>query len=131
MDLHAPTKNRNKTAGFCDAERDGFAVLLREGGLADAWREAHPEQQQFTYWSSRFNCRANNKGWRLDYILTDASVKSRVRVLRGAAASWAPPRAFPLCGSPRPDPRHPPQTLLRRARHLAPRRRPRARRRRA
>ena len=104
MDLHAPTKNRNKTAGFCDAERDGFAALLREGGLADAWREAHPEQQQFTYWSSRFNCRANNKGWRLDYILTDASVKSRVRVSArrgselGAAACLPAPRLTP----PRP-----------------------------
>jgi exonuclease III len=86
MDLHAPAKNRNKTAGFCDAERDGLAALLREGGLRDVWRDANPAQQQFTYWSSRFNCRANDKGWRLDYVLADAA---RVKTLAAAVrATW-------------------------------------------
>lgn len=68
MDVHAPKPNRNKTPGFCDGERDGLAALI-QSGFRDVWRERHPNQQQFTYWSARFNCRANNKGWRLDYVL--------------------------------------------------------------
>lgn len=68
MDVHAPKPNRNKTPGFCDGERDNFATLLASG-YRDIWRERNPTLQQFTYWSSRFNCRSQNKGWRLDYVL--------------------------------------------------------------
>ena len=85
MDLHAPAKNRNKTAGFCDGERDGLAALLRECGLSDVWRDANPAQQQFTYWSPRFNCRANNKGWRLDYVLASEGVETLSAAVR---ATW-------------------------------------------
>ncbi len=38
-------------------------------GFVDAWRAAHPDTAQYTYWSYRFDARANNKGWRIDYTL--------------------------------------------------------------
>lgn len=47
MDVHTPSTNRNKTPGFCDAERDNFALLLADG-FHDVFREAHPTKQQFT-----------------------------------------------------------------------------------
>jgi exodeoxyribonuclease III len=77
MDVHTPKTNRNKTPGFCDGERDGLAALLA-AGFTDVFRARHPTQQQFTYWSARFNCRANNKGWRLDYALVSAALAGRV-----------------------------------------------------
>ena len=80
LDVHAPSKNRNKTAGFCDAERDGFAKLLASGGgrLRDVYRERNPTLQQFSYWSSRFDCRGKNKGWRLDYLLISHALADKV-----------------------------------------------------
>lgn len=76
MDVHDPKKTRNKTAGFCDAEREGFATLLEEVGLRDPWREANPTVQQFSYYSARFGCRGKNKGWRLDYALLEKSAEA-------------------------------------------------------
>ena len=61
-----------QSPGFCDAERDGFAALLSLG-LKDVWRDANPMQRQFTYYSARFDSRAKNIGWRLDYALTDVA----------------------------------------------------------
>lgn len=46
-DIHDPKTNRNKSAGFCDGERDGFAALLA-AGMHDTWRERNPDVQQFT-----------------------------------------------------------------------------------
>jgi exonuclease III len=84
MDVHGPKAARNKTAGFCDGERDGFAALLlgSDGGgvLTDVFRAAHPTTQQFTYWSARGGCRGNNKGWRLDYALAAAPLAGRTTV---------------------------------------------------
>jgi exodeoxyribonuclease III len=77
MDTHSPEKARNKTAGFVDAERDGFAELLKMG-FRDVWRERNPTTQQFTYYSPRFGCRAKNAGWRLDYALVDEALVDRV-----------------------------------------------------
>ena len=59
MDIHAPKPNRNKTAGFCDGERDGFAALLRgDGGgggddaagvgFVDVFRRDHPLERTYT-----------------------------------------------------------------------------------
>ncbi len=77
-DLHSPGTSRNKVPGFCDGEREGFAQLLA-AGFSDVWRERHPTAQQFTYWSARFSCRAQNKGWRLDYVLVPAEHAGAVK----------------------------------------------------
>lgn len=50
-------------------ERDSFTKLLIGRGFTDAWRQQYPEVTGYTYWNFRFNTRANNKGWRLDYFL--------------------------------------------------------------
>lgn len=34
--------------------------------------------QCFTYYGYRFNCRAKNKGWRLDQILASGSLRDRL-----------------------------------------------------
>lgn len=35
-------------------------------GFIDVWRQLHPEDQHYTYFSYRFNCRSKGIGWRLD-----------------------------------------------------------------
>ena len=71
-DIHSPVQQRNKVAGFCDGERDGFAALLSTG-FVDVFRHLHPTQQQFTYWSARGGARESGKGFRLDYALVSAA----------------------------------------------------------
>ncbi|KAJ0405348.1 hypothetical protein ATCC90586_008161 [Pythium insidiosum] len=78
IDIHDPKGNRNKSPGFTDAERDSFGEILASG-FVDTYRHLHPEQQQYTYWSYRFNARAKNKGWRLDYFVVSQSLLARVR----------------------------------------------------
>lgn len=68
IDLKNPKTNYNKTAGFTQQERDGFTALLGEG-FVDSFRHLYPDTQTFTYWSYRFNARAKNIGWRLDYFV--------------------------------------------------------------
>jgi AP endonuclease-1 len=74
IDLKNP-KTNTKTAGFTQQERDGFTALLGDG-FVDSFRDLHPTTQAFTYWSYRFNARAKNIGWRLDYfVLSQRLVK--------------------------------------------------------
>lgn len=67
IDIANPKTNQ-KTAGFTKEERRDFGQLL-ESGFVDTFRHQNPDLQQFTYWSNRFNCRAKNLGWRLDYFV--------------------------------------------------------------
>jgi exodeoxyribonuclease-3 len=89
LDLYNAAAQRNKVAGFCDGERDGFAALLATG-LADVYRDAHPTTRQFTYWSARPGARAENRGWRLDYALVGAAAaggRADPAAAAGAAAA--------------------------------------------
>jgi exodeoxyribonuclease-3 len=46
-DVEGYLRHRNKVAGFCDGERDGFAQLLA-AGFRDAWRDANPGVLQYS-----------------------------------------------------------------------------------
>jgi len=67
IDIANPKTNQ-KSAGFTKEERRDFTTLL-ESGFVDTFRQQNPDLQQFSYWSARFNCRAKNIGWRLDYFV--------------------------------------------------------------
>ncbi|KAJ1498597.1 hypothetical protein HMI55_004845, partial [Coelomomyces lativittatus] len=57
------------TPGFTKEERTAFSKWLDQG-YVDIWREFHPKEQNFTYYSYRFQCRAKRLGWRLDYFVS-------------------------------------------------------------
>eukprot|EP00741_Cyanophora_paradoxa_P021736 tig00000241_g20979.t1 len=79
IDCHEPKRNKNKTAGFTDRERARFGELLA-AGLADTYRHLYPDKaHRYTYWGYRFNARARNKGWRLDYFLVPQAFLPSVR----------------------------------------------------
>ncbi|KAF0691500.1 Aste57867_17302 [Aphanomyces stellatus] len=77
IDIHDPKGNRNKSAGFTDAERESFGSLLKMG-FVDTFRKLHPEEQSYTYFSYRFGARGKNKGWRLDYFVVSESLMPNV-----------------------------------------------------
>ena len=68
IDLKNPKTNRG-SAGFTDEERACMTRLL-ESGFVDTFRRLYPDRTgAYSWWSYRFNARANNAGWRIDYFL--------------------------------------------------------------
>ena len=76
IDLKNPASNR-RNAGFTDEERAKFGQLL-EAGFIDTWRWQHPGEVKYSWWSYRFNARANNAGWRIDYFLVSEALRGRI-----------------------------------------------------
>ena len=76
IDIKNPKANR-RNAGFTDEERDKFSTLL-EAGFVDTWRLQHPEDVKYSWWSYRFNARANNAGWRIDYFIVSEDLKDKI-----------------------------------------------------
>ena len=76
IDIKNPTANR-RNAGFTDEEREKFSVLL-DSGFVDTWRFQNPDEVKYSWWSYRFNARANNAGWRIDYFLVSDNIKEKI-----------------------------------------------------
>ena len=77
IDLKNPKSNRGN-AGFSDQEREKIDRLFRSG-FADAFRHLYPDVTgAYSWWSYRFNARANNAGWRIDYFVVSDRLKERV-----------------------------------------------------
>lgn len=69
IDLRNPKTNR-KNPGFTDQEREKFTALL-DSGFIDTFRHLHPDATDaYSWWSYRFQARAKNAGWRIDYFVT-------------------------------------------------------------
>ena len=51
-------------------------------GFIVTFRLLHPDKQEYTWWSYRFNSRAKNKGWRIDYCMVNAPVRPMLKEAR-------------------------------------------------
>ena len=72
-----PASNRG-SAGFSDEERESFGKLL-DAGFTDSFRFLHPDATgMYSWWSYRFNARANNAGWRIDYFLVSNRIAHKI-----------------------------------------------------
>ncbi len=67
IDLARPKQNV-KTSGFLPEERQALARWLASG-FVDVYRHLHPDAAEYTWWTYRFDARARNVGWRIDYFL--------------------------------------------------------------
>ena len=77
IDIHDPKGNK-KSSGFLPEERAWLDKFFASG-FVDTFRQLHPEPHQYTWWSQRFpTVRAQNKGWRIDYINVTDPLKNRV-----------------------------------------------------
>ena len=76
IDLKNPATN-HFNAGFSDEERAKMTELLG-AGFHDTWRELHPEEVKYSWWSYRMAARERNVGWRIDYFLVSEAIRSRV-----------------------------------------------------
>lgn len=76
IDLKNPDKN-TKNAGYTPEERDWMDSFL-EAGYTDTFRMFCEDPDQYTWWSYRFNARARNIGWRIDYFCVDEAASEHV-----------------------------------------------------
>ena len=77
IDLANPKNNYNKTAGYTQVEIDGFDNLTKNG-FVDTFRMKYPTKIAYSWWSYRFNARARNIGWRIDYFLVSDSIAKNI-----------------------------------------------------
>ncbi len=78
VDIHNPKSNKN-SSGFLPEERAWMSKFL-QSGMHDTFRDMHPEEKdRYSWWSYRANSRANNKGWRIDYLCVSDALKNHVQ----------------------------------------------------
>ena len=76
IDLKNPKANE-QNAGYSIQERTKFTTLLNSGFI-DTFRYLYPDKVTYSWWSYRFNARANNAGWRIDYFLISDILKDKL-----------------------------------------------------
>jgi exodeoxyribonuclease III len=72
-------RSNQKNSGFLPEERAWMDRLFGPAGYVDAFREARPEPDLYTWWSNRGQARANNVGWRIDYQVVSGTLAGKVR----------------------------------------------------
>lgn len=76
IDLANPKSNR-RNPGFTDEERSALTRLL-DAGFVDTFRHLNPDARRYSWWSYRYNARAKNIGWRIDYFLVSSRIAERI-----------------------------------------------------
>lgn len=77
IDLKNPKTNR-MNPGFTDQEREKFTALL-DSGFTDSFRFFFPDLEgAYSWWSYRFQARAKNTGWRIDYFVVSNRLAERM-----------------------------------------------------
>ncbi|OAX38938.1 hypothetical protein K503DRAFT_717420 [Rhizopogon vinicolor AM-OR11-026] len=87
IDLANAKSNWNKTPGYTKDETEAFQNILNPpesasgaGKFVDVWRQRHPEDKHYTYFSYRFNCRTKGIGWRLDMFVVSERILEKVKM---------------------------------------------------
>ena len=78
IDLKNP-KTNHFNPGFTDQEREKMTTLLGSG-FTDTFRFFYPDvKDAYSWWSYRFQARAKNVGWRIDYFLTSSALDDKLK----------------------------------------------------
>ena len=77
IDIHDPIRNKN-ISGFLPVERNWLGKFI-ELGFLDSFRIFDKSPHKYSWWTYRANARANNKGWRIDYIMVSKSLENKMK----------------------------------------------------
>lgn len=77
LDLARPKPNEGKK-GFTAEERQGFQNFI-DAGFVDTFRIFTKEGGHYSWWTHWANARANNIGWRIDYVLVSKDLAPKVK----------------------------------------------------
>lgn len=80
IDLARPGQNK-KTSGFLPEERVALTRWL-DAGFRDVFRDQHPDAEEYTWWTYRYDARSRNIGWRIDYFLVASELLPCVQEVR-------------------------------------------------
>lgn len=86
IDLKNPKANE-KTSGFLPIERAWMDTFVGHG-YVDTFRMFTPAPGNYSWWTYRFDARARNVGWRIDYFFVSEELKSKVR------QAWIDPQVY-------------------------------------
>lgn len=76
IDLARPKENVG-SPGFSDQERDGFRAMIN-AGFVDTFRHFEKGPGHYSWWSYRGGARQRNVGWRIDYVMSSASLLPKI-----------------------------------------------------
>lgn len=76
IDIHDPISNIS-SSGFLPEERVWMEKFF-ESGFIDTFRHFNKEPNSYSWWSYMRNSRANNKGWRIDYISVSREMENNL-----------------------------------------------------
>ena len=76
IDIKNP-KSNERNAGYSIEERTKMTELLG-CGFVDSFRFLNPDKVEYSWWSYRFQARAKNIGWRLDYFIVSEDLREKV-----------------------------------------------------
>lgn len=77
IDLARP-KDNEKNPGYLPEERAWMDQFLNSG-WTDTWRNLHPEEVKYSWWTARAGARQRNIGWRIDFNVVHKKHKDRLR----------------------------------------------------
>ena len=77
IDIHDPIRNKN-VSGFLPVEREWLQKFI-DSGFIDSFRQFNLNPNKYSWWTYRANARANNKGWRIDYIMVSSSMRENLQ----------------------------------------------------
>ena len=72
-------RSNQKHSGFLPEERAWIDKVFNDLNYVDAFRVINQEVDQYTWWSYRGKAWAKNIGWRIDYQVTTASLKDKIK----------------------------------------------------
>ena len=78
IDLKNPKANENRS-GFLRIERDWLDQIVTRG-YVDTFRALYPQTVQYSWWTYRFQARAKNVGWRIDYFFVSSDLFEQGRI---------------------------------------------------
>ena len=71
-------KANEKNSGFLPQERDWIDKFISYG-FVDSFRLLYPDKIQYSWWTYRFNARARNIGWRIDYFFVNKDLIKNIK----------------------------------------------------
>lgn len=77
IDLTNPKANVSNH-GFTPQERAGFDAMVK-AGFIDTFREFEQGGGHYSWWSPMSGARSRNIGWRIDYFLISAALRSQLK----------------------------------------------------
>lgn len=76
-DIWDPRGNK-ETSGFLPHEREWFTALLASGWTDLVRAHRGPGKGPYSWWSQRGRARAEDRGWRIDYVLANRAAAERL-----------------------------------------------------